>query len=85
MLIIKFVIIFIAFLTVSVIATIGIHNEKRDYNEGNCPHCRDISRRLKLFSMDSQGGRGYICPHCKYTTWISYSCVDHINRNTREG
>ena len=82
MLIVKFAIIFIVCLTIAVpvVTTIGIHNEKRSYNEGNCPHCRDTSRRLEFFSADSQGGRGYICPHCKYTTWVSYLCVDGTNR-----
>lgn len=52
---------------------IAIHMEKKAFNNGDCPEC---GRRMKLFDCDSQGGRGYKCPNCKYTTWVSYNVVD---------
>lgn len=51
--------------------------EKRDYNRGFCKEC---GGRLKLFSIDSQGGRGYWCRNCNYHTWVSYNCVDKFGR-----
>ena len=56
-----------------VIFIIGIFSEKKDYNNGICPKC---NQRLHHFDTDSQGGRGYICDKCNYTTWISYPFID---------
>lgn len=47
--------------------------EKKEFNEGYCPHCGE---KLTLFSTDSQGGRGYVCDNCLYTAWISYPSID---------
>jgi len=44
--------------------------EARDFNNGFCPHC---GRKLRYFDSDSQGGRGYRCDACEYTTWCSYA------------
>lgn len=44
--------------------------EKKSYNNGIGPHCGDY---FEHFDTDSQGGRGYICRRCGYTTWISYN------------
>ncbi len=52
---------------------IGITLEKKGYNGGRCPRC---GKKLVYFDTDSQGGRGYTCRRCNYTTWVSYSCVD---------
>lgn len=57
---------------------IGITLEKQDFNNGICPRCGD---ELESFSADSQGGRGYICRCCNYTTWVSYKCVDKNYKN----
>lgn len=59
-------------LGIGLVAT-GIILEKRDFNNGFCPHC---NQRLKFFDTDSQGGRGYCCPGCNYITWVSYKSVD---------
>ena len=59
----------IGFLMVS----LGIWLEKRDFNNGICPHC---GNKLYFFDMDSQGGRGYKCEKCYYHTWVSYKTVD---------
>lgn len=48
---------------------IGIYVEKRDYNNGICPKC---GTKLTHFDNDSQGGRGYTCRKCGYTTWVSW-------------
>lgn len=48
---------------------IAYNSEKKSYNNGKCPCC---GNELKLFDTDSQGGRGYECPKCDYTTWVSY-------------
>ncbi len=52
---------------------IGIHWEKKDYNQGKCKGCGE---KLRLFDYDSHGGRGYCCDNCGYQTWVSYKCVD---------
>ena len=52
---------------------ITILYEKKDYNEGYCPHC---GKKLKLDCTDSQGGRCYTCKKCGYITWVTYRCVD---------
>ncbi len=51
----------------------AIYIEKKDFNNGKCPKC---GKQLKLFDVDSQGGRGYCCYDCRYYAWISYNCVD---------
>ena len=48
----------------------GRNSEKKAYNNGICPNC---GNKLEYFDTDSQDGRGYMCPSCKYTTWCSYS------------
>jgi len=44
-------------------------SESKSYNNGIC---KDCGKKLKCFDMDSQGGRGYTCKKCDYTTWVSY-------------
>ena len=41
--------------------------EKKLYNNGICQHC---GQKLRYFTTDSQGGRGYICDKCDYCVWI---------------
>ena len=43
--------------------------ERRAYHDGKCRRC---GSKLRLFDYDSQGGRGYICDRCGYSTWCSY-------------
>lgn len=64
-------IIFISFLIM--LSLIGMSLEAKYYNKGICPHCNS---KLYNFDMDSQGGRGYTCNECNYTTWVSYSFID---------
>lgn len=52
---------------------VAIIFEKRDFNNGVCPHC---GKTLVHFSTNSQGGRGYCCSDCEHYIWVSYSCVD---------
>lgn len=56
----------------------GINEERKDFNNGVCPKC---GKQLRCFDMDSQGGRGYTCDKCDYTTWVSYNRVDRNYRN----
>lgn len=49
---------------------IARHHEKNSYNNGICPLC---GNKLRRFDTDSQGGRGYTCDNCGYSTWISYN------------
>lgn len=56
---------------------IGIYWERKDYNQGVCKEC---GAKLRLFDCDSHGGRGYCCDECHYHTWVSYNCVDKINK-----
>lgn len=51
----------------------GIYLEIKDYNKGVCPRC---GNKLELFDRDSQGGRGYVCRHCYFHTWVSWWFVD---------
>ena len=43
--------------------------EKKDWNNGICPIC---GHKLRHFDCDSQGGDGWTCDNCNYTTWVSY-------------
>ena len=60
------------------LAVTGVLLEKRDFNNGFCPHCK---QRLKFFDTDSQGGRGYCCRDCNYVTWVSWLSVDKNNKS----
>ena len=61
----------ISFIAVGILLIIGTReHEKKSYNKGICPHC---GSPLKLFDLDSQGGRGYKCISCHYVTWCSYN------------
>ena len=66
-----FVLVIIGAFVVSHIAS--IRSEKKNFNKGMCPHCKI---KLRCFDMDSQGGRGYTCDRCEYTTWVSHHSVD---------
>ena len=44
-------------------------SEKKDFNNGICPHC---GKPLIHFDDDSQGGQGWCCHNCRYYTWISW-------------
>lgn len=48
---------------------IARHFEKKEFNNGYCTVC---NKRLRNFDTDSQGGRGYCCPKCGRTIWVSY-------------
>lgn len=52
---------------------VGIHLEKKGFNNGECIVC---GTKLRHFDNDSQGGRGYVCDKCGYYTWVSYPSVD---------
>ena len=43
--------------------------EKKDFNDGICPHC---GKPLIHFDDDSQGGQGWCCDDCKYFVWITW-------------
>ncbi len=58
-------------LAASIIVGIGLEKEK--YNDG---YCRNCGKRLIYFDSDSQGSRGYKCPECGYTAWVSYRNID---------
>ena len=59
----------IGLLILSTICFIGYWLEKRDFNNGICPFCETP---LRHFDDDSQGGQGWTCDRCGYTTWISW-------------
>lgn len=56
----------------------GLILEKRNYNNGVCPHC---GTKLTNFDMGSSGARGYTCKKCNYTTWVSSNRVDKNYKN----
>lgn len=47
--------------------------EKSDWNNGACSCEKGWWRS---FDMDSQGGRGYKCTHCRKVIWITYPFID---------
>lgn len=47
-------------------------NEKKDWNNGVCPHC---GKPWKALDADSTGARGYKCENM-HRCWISYNSVD---------
>lgn len=65
--------IIITILVFLLLAKIGILLESKDFNNGYCKNC---NTKLILFDHDSQGGRGYKCTKCDYTTWVSWPIVD---------
>lgn len=48
---------------------LAVCSEVKDWNGGYCPHC---GKKLRHFDCDSQGGDGWCCDACDYTTWVSY-------------
>lgn len=52
---------------------IAISLEEKSFNKCKCIKCET---ELECFDMDSQGGRGYKCPRCGHTVWVSYHIVD---------
>lgn len=66
------ILLFGAFLLVASII-VGIGLEKEVYNNGNCRNC---GKRLIYFGNDNHGNRGYKCPECGYTAWVSYRNID---------
>jgi tRNA(Ile2) C34 agmatinyltransferase TiaS len=48
---------------------IASYFEYKNWNGGVCPKC---GRKLEYFDTDSQGGEGWTCDECDYTTWVSY-------------
>lgn len=55
------------------LTSLGASLESKDYNKGKCPNC---GHSWRLFTHDSQGGRGYWCDECNNTAWVSYHRVD---------
>lgn len=60
-----------------IIFFISYVNEKRNFNNGICPHCKT---KLKYFTTDSQGSRGYICDNCSYHAWIVFPFDKNIKQ-----
>lgn len=59
------------FFSILVIGTIwAITQEKKSFNNGLCISCHEP---LRLFDLDSQGGRGYVCTKCRRKVWVSYN------------
>jgi tRNA(Ile2) C34 agmatinyltransferase TiaS len=58
---------------IPIMVLIAIHFEKKDFNNGFCPHCKS---KLYFFDCDNQGRRGYKCEKCRYHTWVIYNTVD---------
>lgn len=78
----KFIVIFIVIVIFSVVGYImGPRSEAKRFNGGVCPLCGE---KFRYFDTDSQGGRGYTCDNCMYTTWVSYNRVDRHFRE-KEG
>lgn len=48
---------------------LAVCSEVKNWNGGYCPRC---GKKLRHFDCDSQGGDGWCCDACDYTTWVSY-------------
>lgn len=59
----------ISLLVTASISFIASKLEYKDWNGGVCPKC---GKPLRHFDDDSQGGHGWTCDNCDYTTWVSY-------------
>ena len=78
----KLLIVFGAMVLVGIIsAVIGICIETKLYNKGVCRIC---NQKLEFFDYDSRASRGYKCPLCSYTVWVSYDCVDKWLKNLND-
>lgn len=65
-----FVILMSAIIGIFIVALrLAAHAEAKDWNGGYCPRC---GKKLRHFGCDSQGGDGWCCDACDYTTWVSY-------------
>ena len=74
------IILIILIIILIIITTIAIIIEKRNYNKGICRIC---GKELKFFDMDSQGGRGYICPN-GHTVWVTYLLIDKNQKEIKK-
>ncbi len=59
---------------------ISVFAEMRGYNKGRCRKC---GAALHQFDLDSQGGRGYCCPKCNHTEWVSWWFVDKKHKEDK--
>ena len=51
------------------------HAEKRDYNNGICPHCKT---KMKFVACDGVY-RHYKCYECNYKTSVSFCDIDNYH------
>lgn len=65
---IELIIVLLGFIVIAV--TASIYFERRDFNNGKCRKC---GSDLYRFDTDSSSARGYCCPKCRYTTWVSFA------------
>ena len=59
----------------TVVICVTRNAEKKAFNGGICPRCRE---KLRYFYTTLDGNRGWRCRKCNYTTWCSYD-VDDID------
>ena len=64
-----FISIIITAVVVSAMAFSASYSEYKSLNNKVCPNC---GKPLRYFDTDSQGGEGWTCDNCDYTTWVSY-------------
>ena len=67
------VVIFICLIVFIGICAFIFSDQKKRFNNGECPECK---LRWNFFDSDSQGGRGYDCKRCGKTIWISWPFID---------
>lgn len=75
----KIVLILIAVCVFILTGMLATRAEAKRFNHGICPRCNTF---LRYFDTDSQGGNGYTCDKCNYTTWVSYHSVDKDFKRT---
>lgn len=59
----------VAVVLITAVTLVASYFEYKGWNGGVCPKC---GKPLRYFDTDSQGGEGWTCDGCDYTTWVSY-------------
>ena len=62
-----------AILFISVTFGIDYYDERKKYNDGDCPVC---GKPLMIEDYDEYNNRYYRCVLCDYDTWVHYPSVD---------
>lgn len=48
--------------------------ERKRFNKGTCPKCGEALEAGE--DINDDGGRLWLCPHCKYMTTVTFPFID---------